>query len=99
LQKENRPLREDVAILKAATSFFVGQLCAKAPARRNEEAANKISFARFRSRTPRSSSFSLAASAVVVPGYCPVSTQCCLTQFHNVSGTTPIRGPIPSPPH
>src|SRR5680860_684805 len=52
------------------------------------DAANRISLARFSSRTSRSSSLILAASAVVTPGRRPVSISACLHQPRSVSGTT-----------
>ena len=61
---------------------------------KKDDAANKISLARFNSRTSRSSSLILAASDVVVPGRRPASISACLHHVRNVSAFTPTRGPI-----
>jgi Transposase IS116/IS110/IS902 family len=61
---------------------------------KNEDAASRISFARFSSRFSRSSSLSRAASLVVVPDARPASTSACLHQPRSVSGFIPTRGPI-----
>ena len=61
---------------------------------KNEDAANRISLARFSSRTSRSSSLIRLASDVVVPGRRPGVDLGLLHQPRSVSGTTPTRGPI-----
>src|SRR5690625_269710 len=58
------------------------------------EAANKISLARFSSRTSDSRSLMRFASAVVTPGRCPASIAARLHQPRNVSALTPVRCPI-----
>ena len=84
------PNRSRYSSTKATTTAGGGSsFRAKKP-----EAANKISLARFSSLTSRSRSLIRRASPVVVPGRCPPSTRCCLTQPRNVSGTTPTRSAI-----
>jgi hypothetical protein len=61
---------------------------------KNEEAANRISFARFSSRTSASSCLMRCAAAVVVPGLSPLSVAACLHHPRNVSEFTPTHGPI-----
>lgn len=61
---------------------------------KNEDAANKISFARFSSRTSASSALMRCASLVVVPGRSPASIAAYLHQPRNVSALTPTRCPI-----
>src|SRR5690625_1564990 len=58
------------------------------------EAANKISFARFNSRTSASRSLIFFASSVVVPGRWPELIAAYFTQPRNVSALTPVRCPI-----
>jgi hypothetical protein len=62
---------------------------------KNEDAANKISLARFSSLTSASNTLILAASTVVTPGRCPKSIEACLAQPRNVSAFTP--DPLPNP--
>src|SRR5690625_5189241 len=58
------------------------------------DAANKISLARFNSRTSSSRSLIFFASSVVVPGRWPALTAACFTQPRNVSALTPVHCPI-----
>ena len=54
------------------------------------DALRKISFARFRSRFSRPSSFNLSRSPVVRPGRLPLSRSACLTHLRRVSAVQPI---------
>ena len=58
---------------------------------KNDDPANKISFARFSSRLSCSSSLILLASPVVVPGRFPESMSACLHYPRRVSELTPVR--------
>ena len=55
-------------------------------------AFRRISFARFSSRTSRSSSFNRSRSLVVRPGRCPASRGACRTHFRSVSAVQPSFG-------
>ncbi len=55
-------------------------------------AFRRISFARFSSRTSRSSSFNRSRSLVVRPGRCPASRCACRTHFRSVSAVQPSFG-------
>ena len=55
-------------------------------------AFRRISFARFSSRTSRSSSFNRSRSLVVRPGRCPASRCTCRTHFRSVSAVQPSFG-------
>ena len=55
-------------------------------------AVRRISFARFSSRTSRSSSFNRSRSLVVRPGRCPASRGACRTHFRSVSAVQPSFG-------
>ena len=55
-------------------------------------AFRRISFARFSSRTSRSSSFNRSRSLVVRPGRCPASRCACRTHFRRVSAVQPSFG-------
>ena len=58
------------------------------------DAASRISFARFNSRTSASSRLIRCASFLVVPGRSPASIAACLHQPRSVSEFTPTRCPI-----
>ena len=56
------------------------------------DAFRRISFARFSSRTSRSSAVSRSRSLVVKPGRCPASRCACRTHFRSVSAVQPSFG-------
>jgi hypothetical protein len=56
---------------------------------KNADALRKISFARFNSRTSRSSSFIRSRSVVVSPARVPALRSSCRTHFRSVSGVQP----------
>ncbi len=60
---------------------------------KNEDAANRISFARLSSLTSASRALILAASPEVTPGRSPASIEACFAQPRNVSEFTPVHCP------